>query len=348
MGSLGWTVGITCAAAALFIVLVPEWTAPNWNGVQLGNQPGELILFPNGQAREPVNQTPPAPLPAASPGGAKASAAYRNVHVLGELDQAQFMRLQEAITQWVSPTQGCAFCHVDNDYASDAKPQKIAARLMLSMTKHINADMQNHVAPAGVTCYTCHRGQPIPAETWFPQVPQPEKRFVAAQEPYREAGDTVRNFFPDAGWQEYFLGNEPIVVESVTPLPSKTVAAQPEVARIYEMMMQMADGMGVNCGFCHNSRDFADWRQSTPFRWIAHYAIEQIRELNRNWLLKLGHQMPMTRNLVGETNLPVLPAVEAGTQTGNGFVVCATCHYAQPKPMGGANVIAAYPGLAGP
>ncbi len=348
MGSLGWTIGISGAVAALFVVIVPEWTAPNWDGIQLGNQPSSMIQFPHGQAPEPVSQDPPAPLPAAATGGQKASAVYKNVQVLGDLEQGQFMRLQEAITQWVAPQAGCAFCHAGNDYASDAKPQKVAARLMLSMTRHINADMQNHVAPSGVTCFTCHRGQPIPAETWFPSVPEPEKRFVATQEPYREAADTVRKFFPDAGWQEYYLGDEPISAQSVTALPSKTVAAQVEVKRIYEMMMQMADGMGVNCGFCHNSRAFMVWEQSTPARWIAHYAIEQVRDLNRNWLLKLGHQMPMARTLVGETHLPVLPANEAGTQTGNGFVVCATCHYAQPKPMGGANVIAAYPGLVGP
>ena len=101
--------------------------------------------------------------------------SYKNVQVLADVTPAEFMRLQDAITQWVAPKQGCAFCHAGNDYASDAKPQKSAARVMLHMSGTSTPTGANHVAPAGVTCYTCHRGQPIPAETWFPQQPQPDR-----------------------------------------------------------------------------------------------------------------------------------------------------------------------------
>jgi photosynthetic reaction center cytochrome c subunit len=34
---------------------------------------------------------------------------------------------------------------------------------MIEMTQHINADWKPHVAETGVTCYTCHRGKPVPA-----------------------------------------------------------------------------------------------------------------------------------------------------------------------------------------
>ena len=44
---------------------------------------------------------------------------------------------------------------------------KVVARRMLQMTQHINADWKTHVAETGVTCYTCHRGQPVPANIWF-------------------------------------------------------------------------------------------------------------------------------------------------------------------------------------
>ncbi len=37
---------------------------------------------------------------------------------------------------------------------------------MLQMTRAINAQWKQHVADTGVTCYTCHRGQPVPAEVW--------------------------------------------------------------------------------------------------------------------------------------------------------------------------------------
>ena len=347
MRGLRWAVGAGTVAGVAFILAVPQWTHPSAAGVELGPPGQSMILFPQGQQVEPVPQLPPAPLPAVAPSGQLASAVYKNVQVLGNVDQAEFMRLQEAITRWVSPKQGCGFCHAGNDFASDAKPQKIAARLMLSMTRTINADWSNHVAPAGVTCYTCHRGQPIPAETWFPQEPKPVKPLVALQQPYNEAADTVRKFFPDTGWALFYVGDENISAGSNSVLPDNQVHAVIVVTRIYEMMMQLSDGMGVNCGFCHHSRAFADWSQSTPQRWTAHYALEQIRDLNNRFLLKLADAIPMKRIRVHETSLPVLPAVEAGIQSGNGLAVCAPCHYSQPKPMGGADVISTYPSLVG-
>jgi photosynthetic reaction center cytochrome c subunit len=53
----------------------------------------------------------------------------------------------------------CAYCHVA-DRASDEKMQKVTARNMIIMVREINArfpDGKEHV-----TCYTCHRGSPMP------------------------------------------------------------------------------------------------------------------------------------------------------------------------------------------
>ncbi len=349
MGALAWGLSGAGVVAAAVIVLAPEWTSFPPDARQLGPPPTSMILFENGQKVEPIPQTPPKPVPPPDAAAlAMVSGGYKNVKVLGDLPPAEFMRLQQAITDWVAPKAGCAFCHQDGDWASDAKPQKIAARLMLQMTRDINANWSNHVSPAGVTCYTCHRGQAVPAETWFPQPPKPQRRFVAQQQPYQESADTVRKFFPDAGWSEYLLQDEPIAAQSPTALPSGQVHATAEVKRIYEMMMQLSEGMGVNCTYCHNSRAFADWSQSTPQRWTAHYAFEQTRQINNDYLLKLAEQVPMTRQRLHETSLPVLPAEETGTMAGNGFVVCATCHNSEPKPMGGADVISGWKSLTGP
>ncbi len=347
MRLLTWGIAAAGVVALGVIVLVPEWTTFPTQAVQLGPSPTSMLVFQNGQKVEPVSQVPPPVVPV-SAGQAPPAGGFKNVQVLTDVEPAEFMRMQQAITEWVSPKQGCAFCHADGDYASDAKPQKIAARLMLQMTRQINADWTNHAAPSGVTCFTCHRGQPIPAETWFPQPPRKERPLIARQQNYQEAADTVRKFFPDNGWAEYYLQGEPISAQSLSALPTGQVHATVVVKRIYEMMMQMSDGMGVNCGFCHNSRAFWDWSQSTPQRWTAHYAIDQVRQINNQYLLNLSQTIQMTRTRVHETSLPVLPAQQRGVMEGNGFVVCATCHYAQPKPMGGANVIADYPALVGP
>ncbi len=39
-------------------------------------------------------------------------------------------------------------------------------------------------------------------------------------------------------------------------------------------MMHMSQGLGVNCNFCHNSRNFSDWSQSMPQRALRGTAKE--------------------------------------------------------------------------
>ena len=342
MKSITAAAAVGLLAAAAFVLFVPVW-----NKLPITT---EEVAFPNNIQFQPVaaryasNTAPPA-LPAAAPGGPMATETYKNVKVLTDVSAAEFMRLQTAITAWVSPKQGCGFCHAGEDYASDAKPQKAAARIMLQMTRHLNTDWQTHTAGAGMTCYTCHRGQPVPGQAWFPDAPKPERQYVGYQDNWQESADTVRKFFPDNGFAEYFLDDQPINVVSTTVEPSHTIGSWPEATRIYEMMMQLSDGIGVNCGFCHQSRAFQDWSQSSPYRWNAWYAIRMVRDLNRNFLLPVAAVLPQSRTLEHETTIPAIPARMTGAQNGNGLVVCATCHFGIPKPMNGANMVRDYPGL---
>jgi Photosynthetic reaction centre cytochrome C subunit len=70
----------------------------------------------------------------------------------------------------------CGFCHASDEathrlnFASDAKPEKATARVMMRMTHDINEkyltqindpDHADHPAPP-VTCGTCHRGKSMP------------------------------------------------------------------------------------------------------------------------------------------------------------------------------------------
>ena len=61
--------------------------------------------------------------------------------------------------------QRCSFCHVQGDFASDEKPQKNTARMMITMVKDVNAKIaaaSGGTAKEYVTCYTCHRGKTEP------------------------------------------------------------------------------------------------------------------------------------------------------------------------------------------
>lgn len=342
MKSLTAVASVGLVAAAAFVIFVPTWDHVPAKATELGFP--QEVQFASAKEWLAANQAPAA-LPPAETGGPRATEAYKNVQVLTDVSAAEFMRTQQAITQWVSPKEGCGFCHTGEDYASDAKPAKIAARTMMRMTRHLNTDWANHVAPAGVTCFSCHRGQPIPAEVWIPQAPAPTHQLIAKMENWQESADTVRKFFPDAGWAEYLLQDQPISVQSTAALPNNTIAARVVAKRVYEMMMQMSNGIGVNCGYCHNSRAFASWDESTPYRWVGYDALRLVRDLNNNFLLSVVHDVPQTRQLTTETDLPVLPERQRGVQLGNGLVVCKTCHYGLTKPLNGANMLHDYPAL---
>jgi hypothetical protein len=67
----------------------------------------------------------------------------------------------------------CEHCHVGEgndlskfDFAADAKPAKVTARRMMRMLERIHEDLQgvgDGARMPKVTCYTCHRGQRVPA-----------------------------------------------------------------------------------------------------------------------------------------------------------------------------------------
>jgi len=68
----------------------------------------------------------------------------------------------------------CGFCHAEEkdshklDYASDEKPEKEIARLMMKMTLDVNEKYFQVTHPLigdsvlSITCMTCHKGQPRP------------------------------------------------------------------------------------------------------------------------------------------------------------------------------------------
>ena len=57
----------------------------------------------------------------------------------------------------------CVFCHVENDFASDEKPEKETARMMIAMVHEINAKFPDGKMHVG--CFTCHRGDKEPKVT---------------------------------------------------------------------------------------------------------------------------------------------------------------------------------------
>ena len=184
----------------------------------------EQVANPRLVAMQIPKHQAPDPLPPASAEGPKAGQIYQNVKVLGNLSAGEFVRTMTAITNWVAPQQGCVYCHNPANFADDSLYTKVVARRMLEMTQHLNADWKPHVGETGVTCFTCHRGQPVPEQIWFAQAPKGRPNAMLGNrfgqnEPGLKVG---LSSLPADPFSSYLLGSDEIRVASKTALPDRS------------------------------------------------------------------------------------------------------------------------------
>lgn len=323
----------TATALALATLLLTGCERPPVDTVQNGYRGVGIVANINPRIMEELlaaNQAP-ASAPQAPDSGPKAGETFQNVQILGDLSVAQFTRLMTSITAWVSPEQGCNYCHDPADLASDEVYTKNVARAMLKMTMDSNANWQQHVGDTGVTCYTCHRGEPVPANVWSTS-PAPAHAKGIGRPMQNIASSTVGYtslpFDPFAGFLEQ--ENE-IRVVSQTALPEGSSKDIKQTERTYGLMMHISDSLGVNCTHCHNSRAFTAWEQSPLEREKAWHAIRHVRELN-GVITGIADILPENRK--GPLNDPYK-------------VNCNTCHQGVNRPLFGAKMLKDYPSLAG-
>jgi photosynthetic reaction center cytochrome c subunit len=282
----------------------------------------------------PGNQAPEA-LPAAPTEGPLAKDIYQNVQVLGDLNVAQFTRHMAAITSWIAPAEGCAYCHNLQNLADDGKYTKVVARKMLLMTQNINAQWKPHVAETGVTCYTCHRGNKIPQQVWFTAPPQDNgANFIGdlagQNQPSKVVGLASLPYDP---FTPYLLGDLPIRVYGDTALPTGNRHSIKQAEFTYALMTHMSTSLGVNCTYCHNTQAFASWQGAPTQRVTAWHGIRMARDINNN------HLVPLT---------DTFPASRKGPLGDVAKVNCSTCHQGAYKPLYGAQMAKDYPELLGP
>ncbi|MGQ0700945.1 MAG: photosynthetic reaction center cytochrome PufC [Panacagrimonas sp.] len=291
------------------------------------------VQNPRLAAAQAAGNVAPAPLPAISAGGPPASSVYKNVKVLGDLSVGEFTRTMVAITNWVAPKEGCAYCHNPADMASDEKYTKLVSLRMIQMTQHVNATWKPHVADTGVTCYTCHRGQPVPAEIWF--APEASGGKFAGNKASQNAAAPIVGLtsLPNDPFSSLLVGDDGIRTVSTTALPAGNRSSIKQTEWTYGLMIHMSQSLGVNCTYCHNSRSFTSWDSSPPTRAVAWHGIRMVRDLNTNYLIPLKDSLPPQRH--GPTgDAPKL--------------YCGTCHQGAAKPLNGAKMVGDYAALAGP
>jgi len=282
-----------------------------------------------------LNQVPVAsPKVPAVEGAPKAGDIYQNVQVLGDLSIAEFARTMASITAWVSPEQGCAYCHEGGNFADDALYTKVVSRRMMQMTQNINSQWSDHVGSTGVTCYTCHRGLNVPANIWFEQ-----------DGPVTAAGMSANSY------QQNHVGTEVGYTSMLSDPFSKYLAGEPDKIRVaaqnalpmrgetnneptqalentWSLMMHMSDSLGVNCTACHNTRNFSSWEMSPPARTTAWHALQMVPALNNDYMTPLQ---------------PIYPDHRLGSLDDAPKTNCATCHQGINKPLYGVSMLDDYP-----
>jgi len=326
------------AALAATVLLVAACERPPMDSTQVGYRGTGMVQIDNPRIVGPIraaNVAPESLPPVEDDGGPRAGEVYQNVQVLGDLSVAEFGRIMAAMTTWVSPEEGCGYCHDGTDLASDNVYTKVVSRRMIEMNRAINTGWGTHVGDTGVTCYTCHRGKIVPENIWFeaaaPAQPRGPVGYRAGQNtPATTVGLTS---LPYDTFSQFLDEPREIRVVSTTALPESFGASIKHTEETYGLMFHMSGALGVNCTYCHNTRSFAAWDQSRPQRSTAWYGIRLVRDINENYLVPLE---------------PVFPANRLGPLGDGPKVNCATCHHGQSKPLGGANMYQHYPELGAP
>jgi len=220
--------------------------------------------------------------------------------------------------------------------------QTALAYSMIEMTQNINQNWIGHVqsnAEVGVTCYTCHRGEPVPNNIWF-RVGNVNSN-VAGWPAIQNRVTMTSNFtsLPSTYLEHFLLQDENGQygvaqvhdLESRVPNPPGSPLIQ-QTEMTYAWMNYFSNSLGVNCVFCHNSRAFYDAGQVTPQWATASLGIAMVQETLEQYILPLETVLPEERLGPVFADVPKL--------------ACRTCHQGEQQPLNGLNVIRNWPELA--
>ncbi|BAU58341.1 photosynthetic reaction center cytochrome c subunit [Halorhodospira halochloris] len=316
-----------------------EQTGPRGTGMYVLDNPRIL------ESRLDLHTAPEA-RPMASEDGERAGDVHENVQVLADLSDEQFWRIKEEMTDWVAGDEGCTYCHTD-DLASDEKYQYRVSRDMIEMTRYLNANWADthltHSNEAGVTCYTCHRGEPIPPASWHSEEESGETRFMTGmgdlQLQNKISSKTAYTAFPRDALDTFLVGHEgelAIVGEGEGGLRTATTEGV-SLREAYEavgLMMHLSYSLDAGCTLCHNVSRWASWEDSPKERETAWHGIRMARDINVNWINPLIDEYPEDADVLGPTG-------------DVGKVSCQTCHNKERRPLYGEEFLELYPELVG-
>jgi photosynthetic reaction center cytochrome c subunit len=275
-------------------------------------------------------ETTSAPIP---PQGGEETAGEARENVppgLENLTVDNYDRLLTAMRAWTG---------IPDLFADPASYQTAVGHTMISMTQNINENWDAHVnanKQVGVTCYTCHRGQPVPDNIWFRATPTVETMEGWSAVQNRVTPLSQYTSLPSDALEEYLVNYGVIAVHDLESRVENDIANDPliqQTERTYSLMNYVSNSLGVNCLFCHNSRAFyPSSGQITPQWSTANLGIQMVLELNNEYLIPIEGLLPPER----------LGPVHGDAPK----VACKTCHQGYQQPLQGTNVIGDWPELA--
>ncbi|MEM9433385.1 MAG: photosynthetic reaction center cytochrome PufC [Pseudomonadota bacterium] len=266
------------------------------------------------------------------PGDQTAGQAYPDAEpLLADLTKENYDRLVDAMRAWTG---------IEILFNGEESYQTAVARKMIVMTQNINEEWDGHVnanGQVGVTCATCHRGQPVPSETWFKNTPLLNTNMAGWSAVQNRATSTSNSTsLPSDGLEELLVNYGQISVHDlesrVAGSPADGARTIQDTERTYGLMNYFANSLGVNCNFCHNSRAFYDAEQVTPQWATASLGIAMVLELNNDYIAGVETDLPSERLGPIHQDVPK--------------VACKTCHKGYQQPYQGLNVLADWPELA--
>ena len=155
------------------------------------------------------------------------------------------------------------------------------------MVQHVNSGWKSHVAETGVTCYTCHRGQPVPSNVWFND-PGPTQAGGMAQMPAGKNHPTAvanSSSLPVDPFTPFLEQDNNIRVQS----SGGAAWNGPPVDQADRLDLFIDDpflpvAWASIALIVITRRALSDWSQSPPQRVTAWYGIRMVRDLNNNYL----------------------------------------------------------------
>ena len=271
--------------------------------------------------------------PVVPQGGEQTAGEVREnvVPAFADLTVENYDRLLVAMRSWTG---------IPDLFEDPESYQSTVASLMIAMTQNINENWDGHVnanKQVGVTCFTCHRGQPVPSDIWFKITPANETVEGWSANQNRVTPLSQYSSLPSDALEKFLLDGESIKVHDldsrVAGIPGKDgYPGIQHAERTYALMKYIANSLGVNCVFCHNTRAFYDGSQVTP-QWGAELlGISMVQELNNDYLVPVGGLLPENRLGPMQGDAPK--------------AACKTCHKGYQQPLQGTNVIKDWPELA--